>query len=232
MARAEPLGCPVVLHPVDHLGGKEQRSLGEWQRQGIAWLAEADINFRMPGLRVGKPGSQRKLDVVREQQEPGRLRWGQEQGCALRTGRCGGTNHTLGLGNIRALALGRGQRADERDGAEDGALVGRGPSCGVATASCLASGQPLQLGMVPSHQFVLLCCWRPPHVTQPWQRGRPPCPGLLSIPVFLEASFPAQHHLLSQGNMVMVGGAMLGTDHRLNLDGIYFLLKGPCVTAF
>jgi hypothetical protein len=32
--------------------------------------------------------------------------------------------------------------------------------------------------------------------------------------------------------MAMVGGAMLGTDHRLNLDGIYFLLRGPCVTAF
>lgn len=70
-----------------------------------------------------------------------------------------------------------------------------------------------------------------PHVAQPWQRGRRPCPGLLPIPIFLEASLPAQHHLLSQGNMAMVGGAMLGTDHRLNLDGVYFLLRGPCVTA-
>lgn len=113
-----------------------------------------------------------------------------------------------------------------------GTLVGRGPSSGVATASCSASGLPSQLAMVPSHQFVLLCCLRAPHVAQPWQRDRQPCPGLLPIPVFLETSLPAQHHLLSQGNMVMVGGAMLGTDHRLNLDGIYFLLKGPRVTAF
>lgn len=29
VARAEPLGCPVVLHPVDHLEGEEQRSLGD-----------------------------------------------------------------------------------------------------------------------------------------------------------------------------------------------------------
>lgn len=71
-----------------------------------------------------------------------------------------------------------------------------------------------------------------PHVAQPWQRGRQLCPGLLPIPVFLEASLPAQHHLLSQEVMVMVGGAMLGTDHRLNLDAVYFLLKGPRVTTF
>lgn len=113
-----------------------------------------------------------------------------------------------------------------------GTLVGRGPSYGIATTSCLASGQPSQLGMVPSHQFVLLCCWRVPHVAQPWQRGRQLCPCLLPIPVFLEASLPAQHHMLSQGNMAMVGGAMLGTDHRLNLDGVYFFLRGPRVTAF
>jgi hypothetical protein len=48
-------------------------------------------------------------------------------------------------------------------------LVGRGPSYGVATASCSASGQQSQLAMVPGHQFVLLCCWRAPHVAQ---RGR------------------------------------------------------------
>lgn len=29
----------------------------------------------------------------------------------------------------------------------------------------------------------------------------------------------------------MVGGAMLGTDHRLNLGGIDFPLKGPQVTV-
>lgn len=112
-----------------------------------------------------------------------------------------------------------------------GTLVVRGPSYRVAMASCSASGQHSQLGMVPGHRFVLLCCWRAPHVAQPWQRGRQPRPGLLPTPVFLETSLPAQHHLLSQGNMAMVGGAMLGTDHRLNLDGVYFLLEGPCVTA-
>lgn len=113
-----------------------------------------------------------------------------------------------------------------------GSLLGRGPSYGAATASCSAPGQPSQLGMVPSHRFVLLCCWRAPHVAQLWQRGRQLCPGLLPIPVFLEASLPAQHHLLSQGVMVMVGGAMLGTDYRLDLDAVYFLLKGPRVTTF
>lgn len=43
---------------------------------GIVRLTEAGRNFRMLGLRVGKPGSQGKLDVVRVQQEPGRTRWG------------------------------------------------------------------------------------------------------------------------------------------------------------
>lgn len=77
VAKAEPLGCPVVLHPVDHAEGEEQRSPEGWWRQGAAWLTEADMNFRMLGLRVGKPGSQGKLDVMRVQQEPGRPRWGQ-----------------------------------------------------------------------------------------------------------------------------------------------------------
>lgn len=103
--------------------------------------------------------------------------------------------------------------------------MGRGPSCGMSTASCPASGQPYLLGMAPGHQFVLLYCWRAPHVAQPWQRGRQLRPGLLPIPVSLEASLPAQHHLLLQESMGMVGGAMLGTDHRLNLGGIDFPLK-------
>lgn len=138
----------------------------------------------------------------------------------------------MGLGIIRALALSRGQRADERDGAEeDGKSGGQGTQLWGSHSQLFCFRTAIQLGIVPSHRFVLLCCWRAPHVAQPWQRGRQLCPGLLLIPVFLEASLPAQHHLLSQGNMVMVGGAMLGTDHRLNLDAVYFLLKGPRVTT-
>lgn len=139
--------------------------------------------------------------------------------------RVGGTNRALALSReARGQMRGMGQRRKRT-------LVGRGPSCGVATASCSASGQPSQLGTALVHQFVLLCCWRAPHVAQPRQRGRQLCPGFLPIPVFLDASFPAQHHLLSQGDVVMIGGAMLGTDHRLNLGGIDVPLKRPQVTT-
>lgn len=56
---------------------------GRMVETGIVWLTEADKNFRVLGLRVGKPGSQGKLDVVRVQQGPGRPRCGQESKSVL-----------------------------------------------------------------------------------------------------------------------------------------------------
>lgn len=90
---------------MDHLEGEEQRSPGEWWRQGwgtTVWLTETDMNFRMLGLAVmrlgvGKPGSQGKLDGVRVQQEPG------DQGRGKRASLCSENwalwrNCTLGSG--------------------------------------------------------------------------------------------------------------------------------------
>lgn len=54
---------------------------------------------------------------------------GEESNCALTTGAgcCGGTDHTLGSRDNQGTCPSRGQRADERDGAEgDGKSAGQG----------------------------------------------------------------------------------------------------------
>lgn len=212
--RLRPLGCPVGLGPEGHQEGKEQRSRGSDEQttpRGCVCVADrggwtdgqtTDVDHGMgwrrgpekdPGVTggAGRGGEGAPGKTV----EAG-------QGCAPRTRL---PEKVCPAGPDQGLAQGRGRRVGRAGpvGEEMGTWGGEwGPGCGAAIASSSASWRPVQLGVAPNHQFVLLGCSRvAPDVTSATQRRahRQPSAAGNSCPQdsspilgFLETSSPAQ----------------------------------------